>query len=158
MKKPLLAAMIAVLLVGACGGTGSSRLNPFKWFSRTTEEPGTLEPKGGYAAALADNRALVDQVLTLMVERMPGGAIVRATGLPPTQGWWDAELVAENDGKPVDGVMSYRFVIAAPRDATRSSTQQSREVTVATYLSDVKLAAISRITVTGARNSLSTRR
>ena len=90
--------------------------------------------------------------------RQPGGAIVRATGLPPTQGWWDASLVAENSGLPVDGVLTYRFVVDQPREATRVSTQQSREVTAAAYLSDIKLEGISQIVVLGAENSQSSRR
>ena len=158
MRKPLLAALTAALFVSACGGTSSSRLNPFHWFRRAPQATDTLAPKGGYAAALQDNRVLVDQVTTLKIERMPGGAIVRASGLPQTQGWWDGELVAENDGEPDDkGVMTYRFVVAAPREPTAVSTPVSREITVAAYLSDLKLARLRRITVVGARNSLSAR-
>jgi hypothetical protein len=159
MKRPVATALMVVLSLSlaGCGGVRESRFNPFNWFSRSAPGPATLEPEGGYANT-GDFRALVDEVTAMAVTRIPGGAIVNATGLPPTQAWWDAELVAENDGKPVDGVLTYRFVIAEPRGKARVSTPQSREVTAGKYLSDIALRDVSRIVVQGARNSRSSRR
>jgi hypothetical protein len=105
-----------------------------------------------------DPRILVADVTEMEVARQPGGAIVRAAGLPPTQGWWDAALVAENRGEPVDGVLTYRFVVDQPRGPARVSTPQSREVTAAAYISDIKLANVTQIVVLGAANSRSSRR
>ncbi len=157
MKTPLLAALTALMLVTACAKARESRINPFNWFKRSTVAE-TLEPKQGYDAATTDNRPLVDQVLSLSVEPIPGGAIVRATGLPPTQAWWQADLVAQNDGLPVDGVLTYRFVVIPPRTPAPSSTQPSREITAGAYLSDFDLASIRQITVQGQRSLRSTRR
>lgn len=134
-----------------------SRLNPLNWFGRSSAGPDTLTPKGGYAAD--DNRALVAQVLSMTVEQTPSGAIVTATGLPPTQGWWDAELVAENGGRPDEnGVLSYRFVVAEPATTQPVSTQPSREVTAAAAISAVKLSGVREIVVLGAGNSRVSRR
>lgn len=128
-------------------------MNPFNWFGSSREEPSRLGP----IAHGIDNRALVAQVTALAVERTSTGAIVRAEGLTPTQGWWDAELLPETR-HPVDGVMTYRFVVAAPREATRVSTPQSRLVSVAVPLSVAELEMISRIVVQGAENSRNVRR
>jgi len=152
MRIPLLAALTFSLVLGACGGF-SARLNPLNWF-RSSEETQT--------AALAvplvadDTRPLVQQVIFLAVEPMQGGAIVRATGLPPTQGHWDAELVA----RPLDdkGVLVYDFRLKSPLEPTAVSTQQSREVQVATFLSNFKLDGIRQITVQAAQNARSSRR
>lgn len=157
MKKTLLLVLIASLTVAGCGRMRDSRLNPLNWFGRSSAGPETLTPEGGYAAG--DNRALVAQVLSMTVEQTPTGAIVTATGLPPTQGWWDAELVAENGGQPDEkGVLSYRFVVAAPRGTEPVSTQASREVTAAAAISAVKLAGVREIVVLGAGNSRVSRR
>lgn len=130
-----------------------SRMNPLNWFGASREEASRLGP----IAREIDNRLLVAQVTALAVERTSSGAIVRAEGLTPTQGWWDAELLPESRF-PVDGVMTYRFVVSAPREATRVSTPQSRSISVATTLSVAELEMISRIVVEGAQNSRSVRR
>lgn len=157
MRLPVSGLLILALVLAGCGRIRDSRINPFNWFGRS--EPvavATAEP--AVPGRPGDPRILVAEVTDMEVARQPGGAIVRATGLPPTQGWWDAALVAENGGLPVDGVLTYRFVIDQPREATRVSTPQSRAVTAAAWLSDVKLANISQIVVLGAQNSRASRR
>jgi hypothetical protein len=144
------------LALAGCGGLRDSKLNPLNWFGRSQPKAQTLTVDG--SSAPVDNRANVTQVTSLEVESIPEGAIVRASGLPPTQGFWDAELVAENDGYPVDGVLTYRFVVAEPPGPRRSGTPQSREVTAADYLSNIDLSEITEIVVLGSENSRSTRR
>jgi hypothetical protein len=162
MKTPVLATLALSLTLAGCGTVRESRLNPFNWFGRSTESPASLTPAGGYDKAIGDNRALVAQVTRFEVKPAHGGAILSAAGLPPTQGWWDAELVAENDGYPEDGVLTYRFVVAEPLRGTpvarRVSTPESREVTVAKYISNLRLAGVRRIVVTGAGNARSVNR
>lgn len=151
MKHALLIAALAVALT-ACG----SRLNPINWF-RTAPEAETLEPFE--ILQPEDGRPLVSEVTSLTIERTPGGAIVRATGLPPAQGWYDAELVSEDvDEEPVDGVLTYTFRARPPLDPTRVSTVQSRELSAAVYLSDITLARTSTIRVTGETNARVARR
>ena len=152
MRLPVTAVLIAALSLGGCAKVRDSKFNPLNWFGRSqaqTAAPGTVP---------ADPRSLVQQVTALEVARQPGGAIVRASGLPPTQGWWDAELGAENDGIAKDGVLSYRFVVFAPPGERRVSTPQSRELTAAIYLSDMRLQDVRQIVVLGATNSRSVRR
>jgi len=152
MRRPLLAALTAVMLLQACGGSFSAALNPFNWFKRSAPVEVVAEDSG----TPADPRPLVEQVISLNIDSYPGGAIVRATGLPPTQGWWDAELVA----RPVDadGVLVYDFHVFPPVAATPPGPQQSREIAVAADLSTSELANISQIVVQGANDARSARR
>jgi hypothetical protein len=74
----------------------------------------------------------------------------------PTQGWWDAELVPQElDDK---GILVYEFRLLPPPDRADVNTQQSREIDVAIYISDVKLEAVREIVVQGASNARSARR
>lgn len=152
MRLPLTAALIAVTLLGACGSMRESRLNPLNWFKKSE----SVQTVGLTSERPADPRPLVQDVVSMSVEPYPGGAIIRATGLPPTQGWWDAELVA----RPVDenGVLVYEFHVFPPLGATPANLPQSREITVATSLSTIRLGGVSEIVVQGAANARSSRR
>ncbi len=151
MNKPLIAALCAALALGACSTIGKSRLNPFNWFGGSEETVVARAPLD----RPADPRLLISQVTDMKLERMPGGVIIRATGLPPTQGYWEAELVAP----PIeDGKIIYDFRVFPPVDDAAISTPQSREVTVATYLSNIKLESIRQITVQGENNARTSRR
>jgi hypothetical protein len=150
MNKTLVTALCATMALGACSSIGQSRLNPFNWFGRS-QEVRVVAP----TVAANDTRALVTQVTDLTLEKMPGGVIIRATGLPPTQGFWQAELVA----RPFeDGKIIYDFRVFPPVTPQAASTTQSREIIVATYLSNIKLGSIREITVQGASNARSSRR
>ncbi|MCZ8079919.1 MAG: hypothetical protein O9289_12670 [Rhodobacteraceae bacterium] len=150
MKRTVLAALGVVLVVSGCGMIRESRLNPFNWFGRA-------EPRETVTtAAPKDQRLLVSQVLTLSVDPYSAGAIVRAKGIPPSQGWWDAELVP----RPIDenGVLVFDFRVFPPITETPEGTPRSREITVAISLSNVKLDQVREIVVQGATNALSSRR
>lgn len=150
MKRALILVTILGLTLAGCG-FGKSRLNPVNWFGKSRQG----EQVATYTAP-ADPRGLIDTVTTLKVEPYRGGAIVRATGLPPTQGFWDAELtLLPNDGS---SQMVYEFRIAPPKTTTPSGTTTSREVTVATSITDFNLDGISAIEVRGAQNALKARR
>lgn len=156
MNKPLIAAMLTGLLLSGCGFRQSS-FNPFNWFgnSKPAAASQTATPA---IKATGPVTELVQTVTALKVEKVPGGALIHVTGLPPSQGWWNAGLVAENGGQPVKGVLTYRFEITPPPGQTRTSTPQSREVTVAVYVSDAQLQGVRQITVTGSTNARSSRR
>jgi hypothetical protein len=152
MRKAVLAGLAAVMVVTGCATVRESRLNPFNWFGRSQEQRAVAQ-----AAALVDGgRVQVDQVTALTVEPTTGGAIVRAVGVPETQGWYKAELIREEGAK--EGEAVFRFVVKKPQVDTRSGTPMSREITAATFLTNFQLEGIRQITVTGARNARSTRR
>ncbi len=148
MKQSLFAAMMMVVLLSAC----QSRLNPFNWFGRSAPVEKVLVTD----TEAADPRLLVDEVLSLDIESFPGGAIIRAEGRNPTQGYWDAELVARPIEK--EGVLIYDFRLLPPVARTDVNTQRSRQVAVAVSLSTVKLDGIREIIVQGARNARAVRR
>ena len=147
MKLPIIAVLVLALGVSGCGRIGSSRLNPMNWFghARPTEVTALY-------VAPEDSRPLVAQVTLLKVEPYPGGAIVRATGLPPTLGYWQAELVAQ----PVDdqGRLIYEFRIYAPLDPAAAGTPYARQINVAAAISTIKLAGVTSVVVQGAGNAL----
>ncbi|MFC3179575.1 hypothetical protein [Cypionkella sinensis] len=149
MRFRLPIAILALTALTACGGS-ASRLNPFKWFKRSAPAPVVS------VETPADPRPLVNTVLSMQIESYPGGAIVRATGLPPTQGYWSAELVP----RPVDekGTLVLEFHVFPPVGAAAVVNQQSREITVAYNLSDIKLQQINEIVVQGGSNARSSRR
>lgn len=153
MTRTIAALLVAAVAVTGCGRIRDSKLNPFNWFGGSKEE--VVQVVDGVPQ---DPRPLVQEVTRLEVARQPGGAIVTAAGVPPTQGWWDAALVPEGDGAAKDGVLTYRFVVKAPLELRRTSTPQSREVTAAVYLSDIRLQDVTKIVVLGASNSRSTSR
>ena len=150
LSRRLFVVSSAAALAG-CGGFRNSRLNPRNWFGRSEPRETIVLP-----AARQDPRPLVDEVLSLSVEPMPGGAIVRARGQTPTQGWWKAELVP----LPIDenGVLVYEFRLFPPAARTDVNTPQSRQVDVAIYISDVRLERVREIVVQGASNARSARR
>jgi hypothetical protein len=125
------------------------------WFGSDAEE--TLAPADGWAVG-SDRRALVPVIRDMEVLRTPEGAIIRASGVTQTQGWWDVELRPVNDEKPVDGALIYEFVLAAPRAATGTGSEASRTVDAAVKVSNFTLAGVRRIVVRGAQNAQSVRR
>lgn len=150
LLKPL-AFLFATLALASCGGGdddgGSGGL--FGWF--TQEEPVEMLNDVN-VITVADDRPLVESVEALVVERLPGGIIVRATGLPPMQGWYDAQLVRETRTSAGPGVVVYSFRARPPRTPTRVSTQQSRELVAGAFLSNLELAGVTSIRVQAAGN------
>jgi hypothetical protein len=141
---------LAVAVAG-CAGVRQSKLNPFNWFKKSQPRETIVLP-----GEKSDPRPLVDTVLSMNVEPIPGGAVVRARGVTPTQGWWDAELVPQDlDDK---GVLVYEFRLFPPPGRADVNTQRSREIDVAIYISDVKLESVREIVVQGATNARSARR
>ena len=92
MRKTITLLLAASLVLSACATIRDSRVNPLNWFgqsrSERVERPESTNPliprRGGLFSR--DNREEVydgrpfEQVTDLTVERVPGGAILRATG------------------------------------------------------------------------------
>ncbi|NKX46364.1 hypothetical protein [Roseicyclus persicicus] len=142
-------ALALVTSLAACG----SRLNPFNWFGGDREQRIRVEQT--VPEDPRDLRGLVTEIVDLSVEPTPQGAIVRAMGRPPVQGFWEAELV---EVERAEGGIVYEFRVFPPLTATPAGTPQSREVVVGTQLSNFDLQGIRTITVIGAENRRSVSR
>lgn len=148
MKFRIVITLLLVLGLAGC----ASRLNPLNWFGGDREERiavvETAEP--------VDGRQLVAEILSLDVVPNPGGAVISAMGLPPRQGYWEADLV--EIGRD-NGELVFEFRVYQPLDPdTRVSTQRSREILAGTALSRFDLAGIRSITVIGQQNRRTVRR
>ncbi len=151
------AAAGLTLSLAGCGG-GFSSLNPLNWFGQAEEVPRITEADTAAGVEKPDPRPLVAQVVGLEIARTPGGAIITARGLPPTQGWWDGELVPANGETPVSGTLSYDFRIVPPPVARRVGPPRSREVVVAHFVTTRGLEGVRAIEVRGRVNALIVRR
>lgn len=144
----------AALLLSGCG-ISETRLNPFNWFgsdedTETVEDVTIVESR--------EVRPLIAQVTSVVLEETPGGVIIRATGLPPEQGWHNAALVSETRGRPVNGVLTLAFRAVPPTEAQRVSTVQSREIVVGRFVSNITLNDVREIRIVGEQNSRVSRR
>lgn len=151
----LITALTLFAFLAGCGGMRDSRLNPFNWFGRDREERVVVAVT---ETQIGDPRDLVAEIVSLRVDRLPGGAIIHAMGLPPTQGHWEAELVALNDEFPDKGTLTYEFRLLPPRSTEPVGTKQSREVLVGHFLSDQALIGVRNIRVIAQNNRRTVRR
>jgi hypothetical protein len=129
----------AMALAGCEGGSGGGGLSA-PVLSSTVQGPGT-----------AGRAPVVEEVLTLSASPTPAGVIVSTVGLPPTQGWWRAELVRVPSGNP--SVYAMEFRLLPPLVPRRAGTPPSREVLGGTFLTQGELAGIATIAVLGRSNS-----
>jgi len=155
MKAPLTLLLVATLAVSACGGLRESRLNPRNWFGSSTED---ARPELGPSSDVIDGRPLVPAVTAMTIESTSSGAIVRAEAVMPSAGWWDAQLLPENYGRPVGGVLTFRFVAAAPVTPAPGPTEATRTITAVVALTQAQLDTASEIVVVGETNSRRSRR
>ena len=177
MRHTVSTLLISSLLLTGCAGVRDSRFNPFNWFGRAepvavhpsdTEEVNPLIPTrtGLFARdrkkAEKRRRSLlspISSVTSLRVERVPGGAIVRATGVDGTQGAFNVALTPQNEEElPVDGVLTYVLERQKPSTARVVGSEVSREVTVARKITDSQLLGVRQIKVVAANNALTVRR
>ena len=173
MRISLTVLLVGSLGLGACGYVRDSALNPSNWFGRSTsvavdttsDKPANpLIPaqsglfKGRRAANALYIGTAFDEIVDLTVERVPGGAIVRATGRAARQGTYSVQLTPKNeDLTPVNGVLTFRLEGIAPTN-TAVGTPPTREVTAARNLTTQDLRGVRSIRVEGLRNARVARR
>lgn len=155
MRPNLTATLALVLVLGGCGWVGGSRLNPMNWFSQKSEE--SIAPAGGWDRK-NDRRALVPAVTEVEMLRTPEGALLRASAMMGTQGWWDVELRALNDERPIGDALVYEFVAAAPLSPRPAGSEASRLVTAGVKITNARLDGVRRVVVRGGQNAREVRR
>ncbi|MGR3456239.1 hypothetical protein [Pseudooceanicola sp.] len=160
MRKTIALMLVSTLVLSGCGGVRS-------WFGGGREVPVTasanpLIPRGnGMFSSFTEETyrgVPVDQITSLIVERIPGGAIVRVEALADRQGSYKVQMVPYTVGdEPVDGVLAYTLAAEKPRRSAVGAPP-SRRIVAAHYVPDETLANTREIRVVGARNALSSSR
>lgn len=144
------------LILAGCGGFGSSSLNPANWFRSSSSEANQDLVPASFVNR-RDIRPLVEEITDLVVERVPGGAVIRARARVTATGWHSAALVAEPE-RAGPGVMAYSFRALAPAEPVRQSGAASRLVVAGTFVSDQELLGIRQIQVVSRTNIRTARR
>ena len=167
MTRLLTTLTIAALLLSGCGTIRDSRLNPFNWFGRAesrelaAEEVNPLIPRQNRMSSRyrPDLRQPVTRVDELVVERVPGGAIVRVVATASYQDSFNVGLVPDSETGPVDGLAAYTLVAELPRRRGLGvGPEQTRRINEGLFLSNNDLEEIRVIEVKGTQNALTVRR
>lgn len=169
MRITLSVLLVAGLVLSACGWQ-DSRLNPGNWFgssqpvsAEAAEEANPLIPAGGGGTSLfarpeaEDTSVAIETITELVIERVPDGAIIRATGEASRLGAYGAFLRSE----PVEegsGRLEFSFRVAYPRSETPRGTAHARRVVVARALSTDELEEVRVIRVVAGTNARESRR
>lgn len=160
LRNLALPLFLCVGLAG-CSGLSSASLNPANWFGKSTgnatQTPAEIKPlvPERRRVTVVDARVLIAEVTALEVARTPGGAIIRATGIAASQGYFNAQLVPVSSE---NGVLTYDFRVEAPAGYEPLGSAASRQITVAEVLTLQELRGIRQIVVRGASNSRSSQR
>lgn len=151
MGKRLIAAVAVLAVATGCARVSESRLNPFNWFSASEEaEVSSLLPPEARSAGPQDSSTPVPDVVSMQVDRMPGGAVVTAEGVTLTQGFWESRLVEVPRGldTPSDAIV-LDFRVQRPYRPHPVGAVPTRTVSAGIYLSEADLRGISQIIVRG---------
>lgn len=165
MRKPL-TVLLTTTLIFSLASCGSSRMNPRNWFgaakSRAAEAREGRNPLIPQESSLTKSSARegiatpVGQITSLVAEKIPGGAILRVTGVSDYQGAFGVKLVEmPRDAKSADVL---RLQLLALQPASVVGDPRTREIVAATKVTDQDLAGIRRIEVVGQRNVQTIRR
>lgn len=171
MRKPVTLMILATVTLTGCAAIGESRFNPFNWFGSSQPDPDALNPAEAEVNPLIPQRRAsvflnnqeeafagrpIADITELLVERRPGGAIIRATGQANRAGPFDVRLI-RNEQESDDATLV--FDLRALQSAgPRNTGPRARQVTVAVAISDQNLRGIRTITVRGANSARSVRR
>ena len=169
MQKALSALVVSALVLTSCGTIRDSRLNPFNWFGRSQSTAVASDGTGAANPLIRQRRAsifrpdapaysgqLLGEVSELLIERRPGGAVIRVTGVADRLGPFEARLV-KNEDQSQAGTLAYDLRAYQPPNPTTQS-DWPRTVTVAVHLTDQDLRDVREIRVNAARNVRTSRR
>ncbi|MEO9897610.1 MAG: hypothetical protein ABJD13_01540 [Paracoccaceae bacterium] len=174
MRRVTILLLVAVLGLTACGTVRDSRINPFNWFGGSREEPVQTtqkadnplipEKSGGLFNRKRDlgdtyTGVPVNVVRDLVIERVPGGAIIRVTGVSQFQNVYDVRLTpVDEDEEAVDGVLEYRLEARIPEKLISGGDERLRTIVVARTITDNELESVRQIRVIGQDNARVTAR
>jgi hypothetical protein len=85
------------------------------------------------------------------IERGFGGVMVRATGVAPTQGYFNQVLVADDEGRPdAAGVITLRLLAVPPLAPEAIGPERTRLLMTAAFFQELELRGIKAIRVVSA--------
>ncbi|MEM6888235.1 MAG: hypothetical protein AAF636_08870 [Pseudomonadota bacterium] len=161
MRIAIAPLLIVTLIVSGCGLFGRNDTAALP----TTENTNPLIPESTGVFDRGRNQVVVypglpvDTVTELSVERVPGGALIRAQGVAAVQGAYAVQLTpASPDLAPVDGVLTFRLEAIRPEKPLGVGTAASREVTAALRLTDDALSGVRTVRVEALQNAQTARR
>ena len=99
---------------------------------------------------------LISAVDELLIERRPGGAIIRTTGIADRAGPFDVRLAPDPAQTDADTLAYSFFIKQGPGPA--QTGPDARKVTAAVWLTDNELSGIREIRMAGRQNVLVSRR
>lgn len=150
--RTIFLALGGLIAVSAC--SPESTINPFGWFGNDTS---AVESD---IAAVAGGRALPLVAAIEEAEAAPTrqGVIIRATGLAPAQGHYNARLVPASVEPPKGNVLTLVFLAEPPEPALPGGPAASRRLMAALFLHDSEFPQVSRIRIESAGNSANLQR
>ncbi|WP_353472201.1 hypothetical protein PVT71_12950 [Salipiger sp. H15] len=153
MFKPVAVFLISALVLGGC--VGQEETPPV---STETGANNPLIPQRSAVSFFAKKKAVylgqpVGTITELLLERRPGGFIIRVTGVADYAGPFDVRLVPI-EGSEDTGTLAFRLM-ALQLPGPRPAGEAARTVTAAKWMSDKELAPYSALRVEGLRNAQS---
>ncbi|MFP4043670.1 MAG: hypothetical protein ACLFTP_03745 [Rhodosalinus sp.] len=165
MRASVTGLLAVTLVVAGCATIRDSRLNPGNWFGPSREVVVT-EPDGNpliprRSALSRPEQAYegrpIDRITDLTIEPLPGGAVLRASGVAARQGPYAVQLTPVEEAS-TDEVLVFTFDRLLPGRNTPVGPERTRVAEVATRLSDLDLEGVRMIRVEAARNARELRR
>ena len=150
MRRQISLVTFSASLLAGCSTISDSPVNPLNWFGSSsapvaaTGEP--LVPAGALAAPM-DRRVAVT-VTGVEVARTDEGAVVRAAGIAPGAGYYNAQLVRVGID---NGILVLRMVAEAPAVPVSGD----RTLNAATAVTAATLAGLRGVRVEGATGAVS---
>jgi hypothetical protein len=139
----------ALILIAGCsgGGGGGFELPEFLGREGTGETSYSFDAEDPVIPAQIPLR-------NLYIDRGLYGVIVRVEGLAPTQGYHTGFLLPQNDGAPDgSGIVTFELGALPPAGPQGVGPEQTRIITVATFIPKRALAKVRSVRVIGGPNS-----
>tara|TARA_B100000780_G_scaffold172763_1_gene120987 strand:+ start:216 stop:749 length:534 start_codon:yes stop_codon:yes gene_type:complete len=160
------ALAITVLLLAGCAETPVTKASPKGWLDALTktaevgETADALIPRKQLkifrlkapAKDLADQP--IDRIVQLVVDPVPGGVLITATGETAKTGSYNGQLTTLDSA--VSSILEYQFDVFQPPGAT-PGTGKLRRITIAKFLTEQNIVNISLIRVHGTNNVMTVR-